>query len=135
MSTISRQQLAEIIGERTLETSSRKELTYEIAAYLLESGQKTSLDSLIRDVMAYRARHGIIEAAVTSAHRVDDKVLAEIKSILRERYPDAKRIILNSQIDTSVVGGVKVSLAHEQLDMTVRDKLDTFKRLTANIKE
>ena len=135
MSTISRQQLAEIIGERTLSTSNQKALAQEIAAYLLESGQKTNLESLVRDVVEYRARHGVVEATAVSAHRIDDDMFAEIRTILQQRYPDAKRIILNSRIDASVVGGIKVSLPHEQLDMTVREKLDTFKRLTANIKD
>lgn len=135
MPNISRRQLAEIIGERTLHIRDGKALAREVAAYLLDTDQKNSLESLIRDIMEYRAYHGIIEATAISAHDIDDRVTADIMDILRKEFPDAQSISINKRIDPSVVGGVKVSLANEQLDMTVREKLDTFKRLTANIKD
>lgn len=135
MSRVSRRQLAEILGERTLKVSNTKGLAKEIAAYLLETNQSASLESLLRDVMEYRAAHGIIEATATSAYDIDDRVVADIKDILKAAFPEAKRISVVSRIDESVIGGVKVTLANQQLDMTVRDKLDTFKRLTANIKD
>lgn len=132
---LSRRHLAEVIGEKTLHITDSKELAREVAAYLLDTGQSASLESLIRDVMEYRAGHGIVEAIATSAYEIDERVIADITEILRKEYPKAKHITVISRIDPTVVGGVKVSLANEQLDMTVREKLDTFKRLTANIKE
>ncbi|MCA9331889.1 F0F1 ATP synthase subunit delta [Candidatus Saccharibacteria bacterium] len=132
---ISRHHLAEVIGERTLNISDTKVLAREIAAYLLDTGQTADVEVLLRDVMEYRAQKGIIEAVATSAHEIDNRILSDIDTILRTEFPDATDIIVISKIDTSVVGGIKVSLANEQLDMTVREKLDTFKRLTANIKD
>lgn len=132
---ISRRDLAEIIGEKTLKTTNTEKLAQQIAAFLLETRKTTDLESLIRDVMEYRADHGIVEATAVSAHQLDDKAIAQIKQILLKEHPKAKKVRLNVKIDKSVVGGLRIELANEQLNLTVRDKLDDFKRLTAQIKD
>ncbi len=132
---ISRRDLAEIIGEKTLKTTNTEKLAQQIAAFLLETRKTTDLESLIRDVMEYRADHGIVEATAVSAHQLDDKAISQIKQILLKEHPKAKKVRLNIKIDKSVVGGLRIELANEQLNLTVRDKLDDFKRLTAQIKD
>jgi F0F1-type ATP synthase delta subunit len=132
---ISRRHLAEVIGERTLHVRESKKLAREVAAYLLDTHHTADLESLLRDVMEYRARHGVVEATAVSAHELTDAVIQDIERILKQEYPNAKQVRVVTKLDPSVVGGVRVELANEQLDLTVRDRLDTFKRLTADIKE
>lgn len=132
---VSRRHLAEVIGERTLHVSGTKALAREIAAYLLDTRQSADLDSLLRDVMEYRARHGVVEAVAVSAHEITDATVKGIEEILKREHPKAKSVRVIRRLDPSVVGGVRVELANEQLDLSVKDRLDTFKRLTANIKE
>ena len=132
---ISRRHLSEVIGERTLHVRDTSELAREVAAYLLDTHETADLESLLRDIMEYRAKHGIVEAVAVSAHELSSEVIADIKRILKEEYPGAKSVKVTSRIDPTVVGGVRVELANRQLDLTVREKIDTFKRLTAEIKE
>jgi F0F1-type ATP synthase delta subunit len=132
---ISRRHLAEVIGARTLKVHSTKKLAREVAAYLLDTHETDDLESLLRDVMEYRAQHGVVEAVAVSAHDLTQSIIKDIEAILKKEYPKAKHIHVISRIDPTVVGGVRVEMANEQLDLTVRDKIDTFKRLTANIKE
>jgi F0F1-type ATP synthase delta subunit len=132
---MSRRHLAEVIGERTLHVRETEKLAREVAAYLLDTHHTGELDSLLRDVMEYRAKHGVVEAEAVSAHDITDGAVKGIEAILRREYPKAKSVQVIRRIDPSVVGGVRVSLANEQLDLTVRDQLDKFKRLTASIKE
>lgn len=132
---ISRRHLAEIIGERTLHVRDTKALAQEIAAYLLETRQTAELESLVRDVMEFRTQHGVVEAVAVSAHDISDETVKDISAILKREHPKAKSVRIIQRIDPNVVGGVRVDMANEQLNLTVRDQLDTFKRLTANIKE
>lgn len=132
---ISRAHLSEVIGERTLETSDSKELAREVAAYLLDTNRTADLDSLLRDIMEYRAIHGVIDAEAVSAHEIAESTIKDIIKIIEAEYPKATTVQVERRVDPSVIGGIRVDMANEQLDLTVRDQLDTFKRLTANIKE
>ncbi len=126
----SRHHLAEVIGERTLHIQDGKHLAQEVAAYLLEEHQTASLESLIRDIMQYRADHGADEVVAVSSHELGTQVADDVRSLLHQEYPAAKSITVNEQIDSSVIGGVRIDQANEQLDLTVRAKINKFKRLT-----
>lgn len=127
---VARTELATVIGERTLHVTDVKELTRELAAYLLSENRVSELESLMRDVLTYRQSHGIIEAVASSAHELGQVVEQEVAELLREQYPDAKQVIVRGRHDPELIGGLKVQLPNEQLDMSVRAKLATFKRLT-----
>ena len=127
---IHRAELAAVIGEHTLHETDIKRLAVAVAAYLMDQKSIGELEPLMRDVMAYRQAHGVYEADVTSAHELSQDALHEVERIIKERYPDAKHIFTHDDLDASIIGGLKITLPHEQLDMSVRAKLDTFKRLT-----
>lgn len=127
----SRHQLAEAIGKRSLRVSNSKKLAAQVAAYLLETNQTASLESLLRDVMAYRAEHGVVEARAVSAHELSGEVRRQIRLILQDQYPAMKESLVDSEIDPAVIGGVRIELPGEQLDATVAAKLNLFKKLTA----
>lgn len=127
----SRLDLAEVIAERTMHLHDLTKLKRAVAAYLLEENDVEELDSLMRDVLAYRANHGHVEATVVSAYPLSATVKADIMRALKAEYPKARSFILNQKVDTSVVGGLRIELANEELDLTVQSKLNTFKRLTA----
>ncbi len=126
----SRHHLAAVIAKRTLHINGTDRLAQEIAAYLLSEQQTAELESLVRDIMQYRSDHGIVEAVVVSAHELTNDILADIRKVLKDNYPAADTILLDQQLDVSVVGGVRIDLANEQLDASTRGKLNTFKRLT-----
>lgn len=131
MQTISRKDLARIIGEKTRHMQSKQELVEAIAAYLTVEKSKIDIDSLVRDVMQYRQDQGYVEAVAVSAHPLDDEVINDIKDLLRERFPDAKSIVVSQRIDKFVVGGVRIELPQEDLDLSIRSKLNLFKRLAS----
>jgi F0F1-type ATP synthase delta subunit len=130
MSHLTRRHLAEVIAERTLGLPESK-LAHEIAAYLLAENQTAKLEPLLRDIMYWREKHGVVEVMAVSAHELTQDVRDDIESIVREHFPSAKSVIINESIDPAVVGGVRLVLAREQLDLTVEAKLNKFKRLTS----
>lgn len=126
-----RHHLADIIGEKTLNVVDEKQLAKEVAAYLLHEHQTGSLESLVRDIMQYRTEHGVVEAITVSSSALTDEVLKDVKTVLKQEYPNAKSYIVRSKIDEDLVGGVRIDLSNEQLDLSVKAKLSKFKRLTA----
>jgi F-type H+-transporting ATPase subunit delta len=128
---ITRTELAKVIGEQTLHVSDAIKLKQAIAGYLLEQNRVADIDSLMRDVMQYRAEHGCMEATVVSAYTLEPATRAEVMQTFKSQFPDAKSYVLNESIDPEVVGGIRLEMAGEELDMTIRAKLNTLKRLTA----
>jgi F0F1-type ATP synthase delta subunit len=126
-----RHHLAEVIGEKTLSIKDFDELRNEVAAYLLVENSVNDLDSLMRDVMKYRATKGFVEAVAISANKLSETDMDDIKKILHSEYPEAKTVIVKSKIDPSIIGGVQLNMPGEQLDLSIRHKLNLFKELTS----
>jgi F0F1-type ATP synthase delta subunit len=127
---VSRSRLAAVIAERSLTTISAHKLAQEIAAYLLDEGRTSELDSILRDIMQYRSDEGIVEVMAVSAYDIDAQVRRDIEVQVRELYPHAKQILISGVHDASVIGGVRLELANQQLDLSIRAKLNRFKQLT-----
>ena len=125
-----RSRLAAIIAERSQQSSGSKELSQEMAAYLLAEGRTGELDSILRDVMQYNADHGIVEVVAVDARPLSVSVKSDIENLIKGLFPNSKQIIISEQIDTSVIGGVRLELANQQLDLSIRSKLNRFKQLT-----
>jgi F0F1-type ATP synthase delta subunit len=89
----SRHHLAQVIGQRSLKSTNFNKLAKEIAAYLLETGKLSELDSLMRDIMNYRAEHGVIEVMATSANELSRQDIADIKSLLPKNLRSIKLMI------------------------------------------
>jgi F0F1-type ATP synthase delta subunit len=127
---ISRLKLSEAIGIRTITEFDPQLLAKEIAAYLLSEGRIDELDSLIRDIIEFRASRGILEVSVDSAHDLNNELKDEVMRLAKSYRPDSKKIIVTEQTDKSLIGGIKLSLANQQLDLSIRAKLNQFKQLT-----
>jgi F0F1-type ATP synthase delta subunit len=131
----SRHHLAEVIAEKTLKTSDKQLLAKEIAAYLMDENITTSLDSLVRDIMQYRSNKGIVEATAVSVSELSPNVINDLVKMVKDEYPGANQVVINQKIDEDVIGGLRLDFANEHLDMSVKAKLNKFKRLTAQGKE
>ncbi len=133
---LSRSRLAQLLAKRYAQAGADVDrLNQEVAAYMLTEKRVGELDSLLRDMEQYRAdQEGVIEAKAISAFPLTEAVRSDIRQQLAAAFPKAKKIIISEQIDERVVGGVRLELANQQLDLTVRGKLNLFKELTANTK-
>ncbi len=125
-----RHQVAAALAKRSLGSVKESDFANEIAAYLLAERRTGELDSLLRDVMQYRADKGVVEVAALTAHPITATVRSDIEKQIRVLYPAAKTVIVTERRDASVVGGVRLELANQQLDLSVRAKLNRFKQLT-----
>jgi F0F1-type ATP synthase delta subunit len=125
-----RNRISSTIADRTLKSGSSAKLAKEVAAYLLSENRVGELDSVLRDVQADWAKAGYVEVLASSAHPLSADVRANITKQVKGLYPDAKQVIVTEVPDLTVIGGVRLSLANQQLDLSVRAKLNKFKQLT-----
>jgi F0F1-type ATP synthase delta subunit len=129
---ISRLKIAAVLADKVDAGVGERQLSREIAAYLLNVRRTSELDSLLRDVMQIRADRGIVEVVAATAHPLTPTVIADIEKNIRTHFPTAKKVIVSEIHDDEVVGGVRLELANQQLDFSVRAKLNRFKQLTTN---
>lgn len=121
--------LAEIILKLSKKTSSKK-LAKEIAAYMLSQKRTKEIDALLRDIWSIEADKGVVEGMVEITNAKDKVPENEIKKVIKKLRPEAKQIIINYIENPDLIGGVKITLPNQQLDASIRSKLDKFKRLT-----
>lgn len=130
-----RSDIASTIAAHTYYDGISKEYTREVAAMLLYEHRAQELDSLLRDIQADWAVHGYVEVLARSAHPISAGVRANIAKRIKILYPKAEKIVVTEVSDPSIIGGVRLQLADQQLDLSVEAKLNRFKQLTVAGKE
>lgn len=130
-----RHRISGFVADRTLKGGSMKKLSQELAAYLLQERRTSELDSVLRDVQADWAQAGYVEVIAASAHPLAPAVRTKIETAVKRLYPNAKRIHVTEQADPGIIGGVRLNLANQQLDLSVEAKLNKFKQLTLSGKD
>lgn len=69
----------------------------------------------------------VLEAKVWSKSKLDPGVKKDLIHLLKGRY-GGKEIILEEKIDEEVIGGVKIEIENEMIDMTLKNKVDKLKK-------
>jgi F0F1-type ATP synthase delta subunit len=131
----SRRKLAQTIADRTIKAEQGGRLATEVAAYLLAEHRVNELDSILRDVQADWAAAGYVEVLAYSAHPLTTGVRTQIEREVTKLYPDAHRIVITEINDLDAIGGVRLTVANQQLDLSIEAKLNKFKQLTLTGKE
>jgi F0F1-type ATP synthase delta subunit len=126
-----RTKIARLVAEKTLHKRSPKRFSRELAAYLLSEHRVNELDSLLRDVQHDWAEAGYVEILARSARPLTVAVKTDIKRRIKQIYPKARRITVTEIHDPTVVGGARLQLADQQLDISVAADLARFRQLTA----
>lgn len=128
MSRVSRSQIARGIADMLDSGASHKKLVNTIAAYLVSERRTSELDALMREVQSVRAKRGTLEATATTAFALSPSVKKDIQAVLRRDFGAGKDVVLNEQVEPSVLGGLHLESAGKQLDLTVRTKLNRLKQ-------
>ncbi len=75
---------------------------------------------------SYNEAHGIADALVTTAVKLSDTQLAQLKEKLEKI--SGKKILLEQKTDPGVLGGVRVDLEGQLFDGTVKGRLSELRR-------
>lgn len=129
---VPRTRISDTIAQKTLSSGVTKQLSKEVAAYLLSTKRTEELNSIMRDVQADWAKKGIIDVDAVSAFPISSEVRKDIIAAVRKIYPNSKKINITAQHDPKIVGGVRLELANSQLDLSIQSKLNKFKQLAVS---
>lgn len=127
MATISRRKLSEHAAERLASGDAVPAVMKELAAYLLETRRTGEAELIIRDIEAALLSRGTALVTTVSARELTGEAREAISSLVRSEYDGVTQVVLRAQIDPSVIGGVRLELPGQQLDATVRAKLEKLK--------
>jgi F-type H+-transporting ATPase subunit delta len=72
-----------------------------------------------------KSRSGVSDATVYSAFAIDAAQLEGVKSTLEKRF--GRKLNVSMQIDSSLIGGIRVVVGDEVLDTSVRARLEKMK--------
>lgn len=82
-----------------------------------------SEDILARLEKIIHAENGVVVAKVSTAQRLSTKEKHDLGHILAKRY-SAKEVKLEEHIDERLLGGFRVEVNDEVIDLTLRDRMD-----------
>lgn len=97
-----------------------------MAAYLIWSRRTNELSSIVRDIQYYLAEKGHVAGTVTSARELSATTLRSIEAFTKAKT-GAKEVSLDTHVDETLLGGMKLQLPGQQLDTTITRHLTTLK--------
>lgn len=89
---------------------------------------KKRLLSKTREILLFlnkiiNEHEGRVEAKVWSAEKISEKTNKEITQTLARRY-SAKEVTLVENLDKKLLGGLKIEVNDEVVDLTIRNKIE-----------
>jgi F-type H+-transporting ATPase subunit delta len=93
---------------------------------VIENGRLAALPEIAAQFTALvNAQSGSSDAIVYSAFAIDETSLAEVVAALEKRF--ARKLKARVEIDTELIGGIRVVVGDEVLDTSVKARLEQMK--------
>ena len=98
-------------------------VTTNFIGVLARNGRKNELRNVIRAFRRLAAEHrGETTAEVVTARPLNDDQLAQLRQQLRTRA--GRDVAIDAAVDPSILGGIVVKLGSQQIDASIRTKLN-----------
>lgn len=123
---LSRRDLATYAARQLADGTSQKKVALQLAAYLIENRRTSELNVLMRDIATKLADEGHVTGTLTSANELSAATVKAIADYAQQKT-GAKNVTLDTVVDESVLGGVKLELPGLELDTTIAHQLTILK--------
>ena len=100
-----------------------RNVTMQLAAYLVESKRIREATLIIRDIEVSLADHGVLLADVSSSRDLTAETKSAITSYLK-KATGAHDIKLRTSTDVDLLGGVLMETPSQRMDATIRHRLN-----------
>ena len=98
-------------------------ITANFLGVLARNGRKGELRNVIRAFRRLAAEHrGEVTADVTTSRPLSDDQIAALKAQLRTRA--GRDVTIDATVDPTILGGIVVKLGSQQIDASIRTKLN-----------
>jgi F-type H+-transporting ATPase subunit delta len=101
-------------------------LALNLACLLISEGRLRAAEQISQEYgRRLDAYHGIEHAEVITALPLDDEDREKVSSYLGE---GELKVIIDAQVDPSIVGGLKVKIGDRLIDGSIRNRLESLKK-------
>lgn len=123
----SRRQLARFVAAELASGRAHMDrLAHRVAAFLITTKQLGQVDLLMRDVADVLNReYDMVHVDITSARKLSVAMREQIKRYAKNVTGNA-HVELTESVDESLIGGAVITLPGQELDSTVKSKLNTL---------
>ncbi len=122
-SRLSRRKIAAYYAKELL---SGRDIRSKLAAYLVETGRTREYELIARDIELALAENGVLVADIATSTSLSGNARLAIDKYLSNKT-HAKKIYLRETIDKTLIGGIKVAIPGQELDASLRHKLNQLK--------
>ena len=126
MTRLSRRAIATHVADQLIAGVETKKLILQLAAYLVDTRRTNELSLIVRDIQYYLSEAGSVSGVITTASTLTAETKKAVEKYIKQET-GAKTVALDSFIDPSVIGGVKVSIPGRELDATVSRSLTNLR--------
>lgn len=124
MAAISNHNIAEAIYLASKESKDHKHFSAQVIQFLVRKKLLSkSADILLRLEQIMNASQGKIIAKVSSVEKLAEKTKMELKDALEKRY-GGKSVELEESLDKKLLGGYRVEVNDEVIDLTLRNRIN-----------
>lgn len=124
MATLSRRKLAMRAVSRLKAGDDKRAVLRELAAYLIDSSRTREAGLVVRDIESRLAFEGTVVGTVVSARALTAQALKDVEALIKHHYGGASQVVLRERVDESLIGGIRLELPGQQLDASVKAKLE-----------
>lgn len=76
-----------------------------------------------------KAKRGEVEAKIISAQELTPSQQREVQSAVQAQVPQGKKVVVESIVDPSIVGGLQVQIGDQFLDLSVKNRIEEISRM------
>lgn len=129
MNRTSRRNLARYAVDQLLGGRSARQVGRALAAAVVDSGQSIEPEFLLSDIAwELERRHELAIGKVSSAHKLDTTARDELSSQLK-KATGVKDVLLEEELDGSLIGGVRIETASRVWDFSISRKLTQLREM------
>lgn len=100
------------------------ELCKKVVKFLFKRRLLSKADGILMQLEKIINREeGRVAAKITSAKILDHQTKARLEQILKKRY-SAKEVMLIESLDEKLLGGLKIEVNNEVIDLSIRNKIE-----------
>lgn len=124
MPGLSRRKLADHAAKSLADGEPTASVLEQLAAYLIDTKRTAEAELITRDIQTALLQHGIALVTAVSARELSAESRTDITAYTKQLYEHVSRVEIQEQIDTSLIGGVKLLFPDQQLDTSIKHTLD-----------
>jgi len=129
MSKISRRSLANYGVDQLVAGKPAKSVAKHLVTVLAEQGLLSQAAFLVDDISwELENRQALAVGKVTSAQALSAKIQTELKAQIK-KATGVKEVLLDSDVDKSVIGGIRLETSRQVWDSTVSRKLSELREV------